>query len=62
MSKIIGSPLFSEDEIKKIYKGFEKKDMPFKEFKKQIDELTNPVSMQADLKLLMEQRKKHGHS
>jgi hypothetical protein len=37
------------EQIRKLYNSFEKKDMPFEEFKKEIKNLTDPKKMQEDL-------------
>lgn len=40
--------MFSEKEIRNIYNGFEKKDLPFEEFRRQVIEKTDPARMVQD--------------
>jgi hypothetical protein len=42
-------PTMKKYDIKQIYNTFENKDMPFIQFKKKINQLTDPVRMQRDL-------------
>lgn len=41
--------MFSEKELRDVYNGFHKKDMPFVEFRKQVKELTDPAGIQRDV-------------
>lgn len=45
--------MFSEEEIRGIYNGFQKKDMPFTEFRKQVKELTDPAGIQRDVSTIL---------
>lgn len=40
--------MFTEQEIKNIYAGFDVKDMPFEEFRRQVKEKTDPGRMVQD--------------
>ena len=40
--------MFSEQEIRDIYNGFEQKDMPFEDFRRQVKEKTDPNRMLQD--------------